>query len=133
MRFEEAKRTLKKWCQNLDGKPPSTNKSARRSPNGEAGRKQWWLENSGTSPDWRSPRSVAYLVAYVEIAGSVFPAAGIAVEEGFIWPDRAVMRSLILARCVAFVKGNFRLTDKGEALIAPMVILSDGMARKAAR
>jgi hypothetical protein len=130
MRFDEARTILNFWTRRFQGKDASTNKVAGGHAREEARQLDWWMLNDEKTPDWRNPRTVAYLTAYVEIAGATFPATGIPLDDGYLWPDRAVMRSLLEARCVAFEREAFRLTDKGEALIAPMLTLQDGEVRR---
>jgi hypothetical protein len=108
----------------FDRKPePSTNKDYAAAPLDAAANSEFWLENSGTTPRWDNGRTAAYLAAYVFWCGPNLPSS-IHVHEGFVHPDRAVMRSLIRARCVEPDGGVFRLTEKGQALIAPFVTLS---------
>ncbi|MBT4905376.1 MAG: hypothetical protein HON62_00710, partial [Rhodospirillaceae bacterium] len=99
MRFETAREILDRHCRVLTGKAASTNKRAHSVPNEEADKVEWWRENTGTSPRWDNERTVAYLCAYVGIAGRRFPMTGIGLQDGYIHPDRAVMRSLLQAEC----------------------------------
>jgi hypothetical protein len=125
MRFEQAREILNRWTRFIDdGKDASTNKSVKKTPNQKASQGSWWHENNGTMPDWRKPRTVAYLTAYIEMAGAHFPLTGILLEDGYLWPDRAVMRSLLVAGCIRLKAGSFHLTEKGEALIAPWLTVS---------
>jgi hypothetical protein len=125
MWFMTAREILNKHCRALTGKEASTNKRAHSVPDVDAVEISWWFENSGASPRWDNERTVAYLCAYVEIAGRRFPMTGIELEDGYIHPDRAVTRSLLQAECISTDDGDFVLTDKGRALIAPMVKLED--------
>ncbi|GAA0575977.1 hypothetical protein GCM10009416_13370 [Craurococcus roseus] len=58
----------------------------------------------GSVPPAGSPRTKAYLRAYVRIAGArpIF-AKGIPLEDGYLLLDRGVMKALLLAGHVAFM------------------------------
>ncbi|WP_439817486.1 hypothetical protein [Zavarzinia sp. CC-PAN008] len=118
LRFAEARAVLNRWCNSLDGKDASTNKAVKRHANPDGLNDLWWLENAGTTPDWQNNRTRAYLAAYVELGGGVIPMSGIPVAEGFIWPDRAVIRTLLLNRCIEQGGRVFGLTERGRALLA---------------
>jgi hypothetical protein len=77
---------------------------------------------------------VAYFSAYVEMAGPSIPMQGIQLEDGYLWPDRAVVRSLLERGCLIPRNGVFVVTPEGELLLAPrlkidgdtVVIVSSG-------
>ncbi|WP_186420137.1 hypothetical protein [Bosea sp. CS1GBMeth4] len=121
MTFAEARALLDNWTSRLDGKQASTNKTVKQGPNKHGLEEAWWLENDGKTPDWRNGRTVGYLCAYVELAGGAIPMCGIALEDGFLWPDRAVMRALLLSDCVSCRNEHFELTDRGHSLVAPFL------------
>jgi hypothetical protein len=105
----------------LDGKEASTNKSKSDKVNHNGTQEVWWLENNETVPQFDSPRSKAYLRAYVEIAGPMFYGSGIPLESGLMHPDRGVMKAMLQSGCVTLGKskrGLFELTPKGNDLIS---------------
>jgi hypothetical protein len=130
MEFAAARAVLDRFCIMLDCKPASTNKRAFLEPNISAARRRWWFQNNKQTPAWDRPRTVAYLAAYVGIASRPrFAMTGITLDDGrYLYPDRAVMRSLMRARCVQTQHEWFVVTDKGRALIAPMVRIVNGRA-----
>ena len=54
------------------------------------------------------------------------PTTGLVLSQGYIWPDRAVIRALPAADCLVQVDGGFVLTARGEALLAPFLKFDDG-------
>ncbi|PLL10435.1 hypothetical protein C0V75_20835 [Tabrizicola sp. TH137] len=110
--------TLKYWCERIDGKPPSTCKIETR-PRLEADRLSWWYAAPAAhNPD--TPRNIAYLAAYVELAGPRIPMRGIYFcFNGYLHLDRAVMRSLHAGGLVKDERRWFVLTDAGSARLAP--------------
>ena len=125
--FREARQILIDLCLRLDGKEASTNKSKSEKPNLDGAQEAWWLENNETSPPFDSPRSKAYLRAYVEVAGPMFYGSGIPLESGLMHPDRGVMKAMLQSGCVTLGKGKrglFELTPKGKDLISA-IDLSD--------
>lgn len=118
--FSEARSILDDFCQRMDKKPASTNKAAKKKPNPAGNSETWWLAHNGATPAFDSDRSKAYLSAYVEIAGPYFLGSGIPLEDGFLWPDRGVMKAMLKAGCVklgASKQGLFELTPKGRKLV----------------
>jgi hypothetical protein len=120
--YIEFKSHLDAFAMRIDGKNAST---ATRLDEADlqASVRSYWEQNSGTSPKWHNTRTVAYLAAYVDWAGSSFRAGGFNLNDGFLRPDRAVMRSLLQGEFVELEAGEFRLTAKGAALIAPFVVV----------
>jgi hypothetical protein len=121
MRHAEAKQLLDRLCLEASGKPASTNKRSAKNPNRQGNDPEWWLENLGTCPPHDSPRSIAYLRAYVMIGEQSFYGAGIPLADGFLYPDRGVMKAMLRAECVVLNQeehGRFELTDRGRALLA---------------
>ena len=88
-----------------------------------------WLAGQDHKRHWSSPRTAGYLAAYVEVGGRRFRGDGIELEDGYIIPDKGVMCSLRVGGCLQFQGGEFVLTEKGEALIAPFVRLEGADAR----
>ena len=68
-----------------------------------------------------TPRAnIAYLAAYVELAGPRIPMRGIYFcFNGYLHLDRAVMRSLHAGDLVSDDRRWFVLTDAGRARLAP--------------
>lgn len=126
MTFDEARAILDRHCRELDHKDASTNTKVKHHPRLVAADRTWWPANAGTMPDWRTTRTVAYLSAYVEIAGPSFPMQGIRLDDGYLWPDRAVIRALLVNDCLTVEGADFRLTRLGEALLAPRLRIDDG-------
>jgi hypothetical protein len=120
MNFQDAREILNHWSSFFDPSvtEASSNTSVKPAARGESARKSWWYDSDGII-DWRSPRCSAYLVAYIQIANGPIPLTGIAIDDGFIHPDRSVMQALDHAGCVRMIDGMFHLTEKGEALVAP--------------
>lgn len=80
----------------------------------------WWLENQGTCPPANSRRTKAYLAAYLEINEQRFFGTGVPLEGGFMQPDRAVMKTLLLGGYVVLdgaQHGLFVVTESGQDLI----------------
>jgi hypothetical protein len=94
-------------------------------PREQGARESFWREGASTKQHWDSGRTAGYIAGYVKFAGPVFPATGIPVQEGFVWLDKGVICSLREGSCIEFADASFRLTEKGRALIAPFVRLSD--------
>lgn len=121
IRHIDAKHVLDKHCREADGKPASTNKLPAKEQNRSGSDPCWWKENQGTCPPYNSPRSIAYLRAYIEIGEPIFYATGIPLVDGYLFPDRAVMKAMLLSDCVVLnleQNSRFELTDKGRALLA---------------
>ncbi|MGY4318987.1 HNH endonuclease [Bradyrhizobium sp. JR3.5] len=119
--FAEARSILDELCHRIDKKPASTNKTLKKKPNLDGNSEAWWLAHEGTTPAFDSNRSIAYLTAYVEIAGPHFYGSGIPLEDGFMYPDRGVMKAILHAGCVTIginEQGLFELTPKGRKLIS---------------
>jgi len=124
MTFNEARIILDRYCLHFTNKEASTNTKPYDSANLDAANLGWWTEHDRRTPDWRTPRTVAYFCAYVEMAGRKIPMRGIHLEDGFVWPDRAVMRSLLERGCVRPIDEDFHVTSEGELLLAPVVELN---------
>lgn len=125
--FAEARSVLNDFCQRMDKKPASTNRASKKKPNPDGNVEAWWLAHKGTTPSFDSDRSRAYLSAYVEIAGPHFYGSGIPLENGFLYPDRGVMKAMLQAGCVtigANKQGLFELTSKGRKLTSGTEIAS---------
>lgn len=120
-RFSNFRKTLKEWCLLIDGAEPSTNKTAQKGPNKEAESIEWWHETDAPHAA-DLPRNIAYLVAYLEFHGPVLPMKGLPVHEGWVYPDRAIMRSLHNGGYISDDGPNFVLTETGRALIAPWLV-----------
>jgi hypothetical protein len=112
---------LKEWCLLIDGKEPSTNKTHNPKPNYDAESIQWWYV-ADTIHDGETTRNLAYLIAYLEVFGPVLPMKGLAAHEGWVYPDRAIMRSLHAAGILAVEDKAFVLTDLGRPQIAAHII-----------
>ena len=120
MRHSEARRVLNRHCVELDGKAASSNHSVSKDQNGAAATAAWWIANDSSSPPADSPRSRAYLRAYHEIAGPRFFATGIPLDDGYMLPDRGVMKALLEGGYVVLTNERsprFEVTERGRALI----------------
>jgi hypothetical protein len=123
MKFSEARKILNDYCIRIVGEPASTNKSAAKDRRMEGARRAFWLENQGTVPAYNSNRTVAYLLAYLEIGEARMFGTGIPIEGRFIHPDRAVMKSLLLEELLQIDEaksGKFSLTDSGKDFVAEL-------------
>ncbi len=128
-RFFSFRKTLKEWCLLIDGKEPSTNKTHNKLPNHDAARIEWWYEAEKLH-DSETTRNLAYLVAYLEVFGPRLSMKGLGVHEGWVYPDRAIMRSLHAAGVLAVEGTAFVLTDAGHAQIAPWLIQDGNTFRR---
>jgi hypothetical protein len=76
--------------------------------------------------DWYGPRKAGYLAAYVEAFGPKFSFEKLVFADGEIHPDKANMKTYMKYDCVRILPdGHVALTEKGRALIAPHVVVSD--------
>jgi hypothetical protein len=76
--------------------------------------------------DWFGPRKIGYLAAYVSTFGPKFSFEKLAFVDGEIYPDKANMKTYLRYDCVRVLPdGHVALTEKGRALIAPYVLVSD--------
>jgi hypothetical protein len=120
MKHSEAQRILHRYCLALDGKAPSSNRVVAKVDNAAARQLSWWLQNPGSGPPADSPRSKAYLRAYLEIAGQRFFASGIPLNDGYMHPDRGVMKALLASGDVRLTdepSPRFEVTSKGQLLL----------------
>lgn len=128
-RFVSFRKTLKEWCLLIDGKEPSTNKTHNKLPNHDAVHIEWWYE-ADSIHDSETTRNLAYLVAYLEVFGPQLSMKGLGVHEGWVYPDRAIMRSLHAAGLLAIEGTAFVLTDAGRTQIAPWLIQDGNKFRR---
>lgn len=128
-RFFSFRKALKEWCLMIDGKEPSTNKTHNPKPNYDAETIAWWYE-AETAHDPETTRNLAYLIAYLEMFGSRLPMKGFAVHEGWVYPDRAIMRSLHAAGTLTVEDKAFVLTDDGRAQIAAYLVQDGNSFRR---
>ena len=128
-RFASFRKTHKEWCLLIDGKEPSTNKTHNPKPNYDAEAIAWWYE-ADTVNDPNSTRKLAYLVTYLEVFGPRLPMKGLAVHEGWVYPDRAVMRTLHAVGTLAVDDKAFVLTDAGRAQIAAYLVQDGSTFRR---
>jgi hypothetical protein len=131
-KFSTFRKILGDWCLLIDGKEPSTNKRFNKAVNQDAGHMDWW-SRSGEIHDGDTSRNLAYLVAYLEAFGPRLPMRGLAAHEGWVYPDRAVMRSLIAAGYLAVEDGSFIPTAAGRAQIAPWLLQEGDVFRRVVR
>lgn len=112
---------LKEWCERIDGKPPSSCKLEKR-PRFEADRLAWWYESPAAhSPD--TPRTLAYLAAYLELSGPHIPMRGIHFcLSGYLHLDRAVMRALHAGGYVTDKRRWFILAEAGRDAVATWLV-----------
>jgi hypothetical protein len=131
IKFKDAKRLLDRYCMAVYGKLASTNKKPSKNRNEEGKKEAWWLENTGNNHEKPGLRALAYLKAYDEIAclgGTLFYATGIPLMEGFMWPDRGVMKTLLKASYVSLdeKKGLFTITGEGHDAIGQIDKIEPG-------
>lgn len=117
IRKHEAKEILERHC-GLAGQGVSSftvNGTAR--PEGKE--RAWWTERMRPTEAADTQRSIAYLRAYVEIAGPYFFATGIGLEGAFLHPDKSVIKRLFDEGFLQLdeASGRFSLTTKGQALL----------------
>jgi hypothetical protein len=120
-RFSSFRKSHKEWCLLIDGKEPSTNKTHNKLPNHDAAGIEWWYE-ADKLHDSETTRNLAYLVTYLEVFGPRLSMKGLGVHEGWVYPDRAIMRSLHADGVIADDGTAFVLTPKGHALVAPWLV-----------
>lgn len=120
-RFSNFQKLQTEWCLLIDGKNPSTNKTYNPRPNYDAENLAWWYEAESIH-DGDTTRNLAYLISYLEMFGPRLPMKGLAVHEGWVYPDRAVMRSLHAAGTLVVDDKVFVLTESGHALIANFLV-----------
>lgn len=113
--IEQAKALLDAICLRIDGSPASA-KTIAKEPFTEAASKEWWLHLDDIADPSRN-RTVALLTSYVELGGESFPLTGIPLSDGYLRPDRKVMRSLYRAGRVDIRNGFFVLTDEGRRIV----------------
>ena len=128
-RFFSFRKTLKEWCLLIDGKEPSTNKTYNKLPNHDAAHIEWWYE-ADTIHDSETTRNLAYLVAYLEVFGPRLSMKNLGVHGGWVYPNRAIMRSLHAAGVLEVEGTEFVLTDEGRAQVAPWLIQEGNTFRR---
>ncbi len=96
MRFHQARAILVRHCQEFDGADPSTNKQAYKRPRVGARTEAYWQSNPRPTDDGDTSRLRAYLSAYREIEGGYrISATGIRLDDGFLYPDKGVMKAAL--------------------------------------
>lgn len=106
----EAKALLDAICLEIDGKPASA-KTTGRKPFSECASRDWWFAADKMHASTNRVR--ALLTSYVQIGGDRFPMTGIPLSDGYLRPDRTVMRILVDQGRVNIADGWFELTDAG--------------------
>ncbi len=135
VRFAEFRNLLSNLSTVIHGQPdPSVHKRPMNGPraadiDGDPASEDWWLKASaGTHPG--KARTQAFLTAYVAAVGLRIPAAGAQLDDAWFWPDRDVMKCLIVAGYVRFIPGglgHFELTQTGIGYLrAPHLNYSGG-------
>lgn len=81
----------------------------------------WWHQNTPAEETAETPRSIAYLRAYLRIGGPRLYAGGLLLRRRRLWMDRSIMSRLERDGYVQFVgEGTrdpyFALTPAGESL-----------------
>jgi hypothetical protein len=120
MRHSAAKRILDDFCRAATSKSASSGKVRHKEPNPDGARSDWWLDKQGKYPSADSPRTMAYLAAYLEIGEERFYGTGIRLDDGYMYPDRAVMKALLRGRYVELHEARhslFVITERGRELI----------------
>lgn len=82
----------------------------------------WWHEKTPAEETADTPRSVAYLRAYLRIGGSRLYAGGLFLKRRRLWMDRSIISRLERDGYIAFGGANerepyFTLTTSGESLV----------------
>ena len=83
----------------------------------------WWHESTPADETSETPRSIAYLRAYLRIGGPRLHAGGLFLDRRRLWMDRSIISRFELDGYLAFHgEGTrepfFTLTERGEQLIA---------------
>jgi hypothetical protein len=83
----------------------------------------WWHENTPRDETSETPRSTAYLRAYVKIGGPRLFAGGLFLDRRRLWMDRSIISRLERDGYLAFHgEGTrepfFALTERGEQLVS---------------
>lgn len=99
------------YCEN-----PASAKTTSSTSWPEAADRSWWFKKNNII-DVNSPRSRALLHAYITIGGDVFPMIGIPLSDGYLRPDRTLMRSLDRAGWMIMQDGAFKITPEGRAAL----------------
>lgn len=84
---------------------------------------EWWHVQTPSGVSSRTPRTQAYLRAYVRIAAcKALPAGGLTLEDGKLWMDRSVISRLERDGSLQFKgqgpQSRFVLTDQGRRLLS---------------
>ncbi|MGL4489744.1 MAG: hypothetical protein ACRCU5_09905 [Rhizobiaceae bacterium] len=81
---------------------------------------------SNRDKNWFGPRPAAYLAAYVDFFGPKFSFEILNFIEGPMHPDKAIMTAHLHYGCATITTDkHFLLTEKGRALIAPFISVTD--------
>lgn len=126
---EKALQLYDAMCEILDGKHPSSHRTAYDSPNTEfdTSLPECWLKHKEVNSNKikitdvlgeSGKRKNAYLRFYVAMCGEHIPAAGIPTADGkYIYLDVGVMRSLLQYGMVTLEDNVFHLTKRGRAYL----------------
>lgn len=119
MNFNEAQKIILSNCLKIDGKPNSSNKTVKTQPNTEALDRDWWYAGSSDRDKPPGTRGIALLLSYLQICGDHIPMDGLLLSDGYIWPDRAVIRRFDKFGYIRMENGVMTLTEEGKSLLAP--------------
>lgn len=103
-----------------EGHPGSSSFSVLSSPKKEAAQSDYWAHD-GVKGHSVSPRSRAYLAAYwvLSDSGNKFYLTGIPIENGYLIPDKAVMKRFLRDGFISIshAEKKFILLDRGQGLV----------------
>lgn len=97
--------------------------TVRQNPRAGAETLEWWHARMRSGVSSQTPRTRAYLRAYVRIAaGNVLPAGGLMLKDGRLWMDRSVISRLERDGFLKFEGqgsvSKFVITDQGRRLLS---------------
>jgi hypothetical protein len=99
---------------------PSAHNSAKLTPlpddlDGSPTTIAWWNARPKAAAA-ETPRTRAFMLAYISAVGPEISARGIELDDGWIWPDRDIMKAMLRSGVIEFRSGevsSFVLTEHG--------------------
>jgi hypothetical protein len=125
MTFDQFRQLLTNLSILLDDQPrPSAHNKNESGPipsdeDGDPNTVSWWQARQKAA-NAQTPRTKAFLLAYVAVAGSGIPARGIELDDGWVHPDRGIMKAMLQNGYLSFVGGEastFEVTPNGRSLL----------------